>query len=505
MLRINQLKDQKPATEERTTLWSQVKREEREMNLRLCRLRARAGTGDEWRFLVSAVNSLPAKEKYATILSMILELKDLPRAKERTIFFAQQGYAFVPDPEFPSFVAELARNPHPEIKAAGEFLQKNRADYLVKRKEKESALPKKNSTGDIALRPVEFFLGNLDAGKPYPLNLRGCLAIGPNVDVMVGNGGVFLMKEKSVLTQAWRGGELNAHPTRFCYDGRYVWFSVERYFKTPQLFVLDPVDLKTWEFTAADGLPLIDPKSMPDRNAKQIIDIAPLGVGRVCLAASFGRSWLAMATFDPNGAKTVKVFHEAREAPEANVPNQWTRTTVAFEPACMFVLTVDHGNRRVLIGRTCRDAEVTNHPLLVDPETLTVEVMKDTVWIQRLQKAQVKDGAVYYVGHGQIGKGRDLAQIAFPGHQRKSVMTGFPDGNCVFVNDEIYAYTSHLEWWHGSFAKKEIHQVGAPTKWHQLDFVGRSSHYGVLIYMPVPELRGFQIYQVVVAPKKSLE
>jgi hypothetical protein len=506
-LRINQLKNQKPTSEERTALWSQVKKEEREMYLRLCRVRARAGTGDEWRFLAFAVESLPAEEKYAIMRAMILELKDLPLAKERTIFFAKQWYAFMPDPEFPAFVAELARNPHPEIKAAGEFLKKDRADFLAKRKAQESVLPKKNSNADIALQPVELFLGKKETGKPYALNLRGCLAIGPSLDVMVGNRAVFLMKEKGVVTLAWRSSDLNGHPTRFCYDGRYVWFSVERYFKTPQLFVLDPVDLKTWEFTAEDGLLLVDPKSMPDRNAKQIIDMAPLGPGRVCLAGSFGRAWLAIATFDPKADKTVKIFHEAREAPEANVPNQWTRTTLAFEPVRMFVLTGAKGARRVLIGRTGTDGGMQQHPLLVDPDNLTVEVMKDTVGTDYLRNAHVQEGSAYYVGHDPINpvaKSQHLIQIVFPG-QRKSVMPGFSVGRCVLLNDEVHVVTNRLDWWQGSLAKKQTRSVGVLPSTGQLDFVGLTSHYGVLVNIMEPELRANRLYQVVVAPKKGAE
>ncbi len=41
---------------------------------------------------------------------------------------------------------------------------------------------------------------------------------------------------------------------------------------------------------------------------------APLGPGKVCMAAGFGRSWIATVAFDPAGHHEVRVFHEATEA-----------------------------------------------------------------------------------------------------------------------------------------------------------------------------------------------
>jgi len=209
--------------------------------------------------------------------------------------------------------------------------------------------------------------------------------------------------------------------------------------------------------------------------------MAPLAPGRVCLAGSFGRAWLAIATFDPKEAKSVKVFHEAREAVEAKV-KQWARSTLAFAPACMFVLHGDNGERRVLIGRNCREGEVESHPLLVDPDTLAVTVMQDNVWINRLTVGQPHDGAVYYVGHGVPGKRFDLVKIAFPGKRTSVINGGLHGGRLLLVGDDLHQANDQKEWLLGSFAKMQL-TLAAPQMFGTLNFMGRSNHYGALIQM----------------------
>jgi hypothetical protein len=267
--------------------------------------------------------------------------------------------------------------------------------------------------------------------------------------------------------------------------------------------------MKLWEFTADDGLPLVDPESLPDSSVKQVINMAPLGPGRVCLAGAFGRTWLAIAAFDPQAKKTVKVFHEARNAPEAKALDQWMRTTVAFEPVRMFTLTGERGASRVLIGRGCIDHWVESHPLVVDPETLKVEVMKEVVYNINLVNAQVRDGVLYYLGDG-LPDNRHLVTIAFPGTEKKSVMTNLPHGRVTLDGDSFFHVTTDSEgWWHGSLAKKEVRRVGfmAPGN---VNFMGSSAHYGVLVQQTSkvdqknPTARQSNtLYQVAVSPMKK--
>jgi hypothetical protein len=436
---------------------------------------------------------------------MILELKDLPLAKERTAYFAM--CAATTQSEALDLVEDLARHPHAEIRAAADFLKNRHESLLASLRAWESRQLKLTTAADVSFRSVVLDPGKRPNERPKGFDLVGCLPLEPDVDVIFGRS-VYLMKQKGVLRRVWDSGELNAFVHSYCHDGRHVWFSVARLQKVPRLLVLDPHSEQIWEIGASDGLPLADPESLPDRNTSQVITVAPLSSGRVCLAGSFGRSWLAIATFDPKGTKTVKVFHEAREAPEANAKDQWARTTIAFEPAGMFTLAGDKGAQRVLIGRRCRDHQVAQHPLLVDPHTLTVEVMKDEVSPQKLQRGQVRNGAVYYVGHGRGETDLQLVNVAFPGHLTRGVMTGLPLERGLLVDDkEIHLLrydTGRWELWHGTLARKQAQPVGLLPK-GDFRYIGRSSHYGVLICMYDPQSSWSNIYQVVVAPYKIRE
>ena len=168
----------------------------------------------------------------------------------------------------------------------------------------------------------------------------------------------------------------------------------------------------------------------------------------------------------------------------------------------MFVLAGDKGAQRVVIGRHCIDltGKTLQHPLLVDPDTLKVEVMKDTAMFNRMWPADVREGKARFGQYNFDRKSVDLMEIALPGNQCKSIMTGLPQGQCVLLSDEIHVLGMNNEWWYGSLAKKQIRKVATLPSGKYFR-VAHSSHYGVLVYT-------FQeypptIYQVVVTPKKS--
>ena len=384
---------------------------------------------------------------------------------------------------------ELTADPHPEIRAGALDYKK----YVEARLAIDISQPNKPAvpgpSGVFQQVPLTYGIRK-STGDPAVLGLSYCLPVGPKLDFLTSNAGLLLLAESGVLKPLTKSSA-----QRYCYDGRYVWFCVTSYFKVPRLVVLDPVTEKMWEVLEADGLPIAAPDSLPNKDTLQDIAVAPLGPGKVLLAGSFGKSWLAIATFDPREErKSVKVFHEARETAVANGQNQWTRTTIAFQPACMFVLEGDKSARRILIGRESTDPLIENHPLLVDPEGLKVEVMKDSVSIQSLKRGSVHQGSVYYSGHG-----KQLFKIDFPGHERKPVMKDVPDGQVLLVGDEIYVASLQKELWHGSLANKQIQRV-SPMPNGDLRFIGRSSNYGILLSTWDPEDR-YKIYQVKVSSK----
>ena len=88
-----------------------------------------------------------------------------------------------------------------------------------------------------------------------------------------------------------------------CWDGRYLWALNPG--ESGSLAVIDPVSEELWKFGPEDGLP-------PSTSCA----VTALAPGRVCAAGYFGHTWCAVATFDPQKGKSLKVFFEAHLADE---------------------------------------------------------------------------------------------------------------------------------------------------------------------------------------------
>lgn len=469
-------------TKEQLPMLAEIVREHQAIMTQLCRLRAQAGLGDEHRFLGAAIQHMTDQKRYALVRSLIQELKDLPDAKERTFYFAKaagQENDDFNDPGFRAFLEELAVDPHPEVRAGAQVLQKEREAVSAAAKQKaDSAKAKPMETSAAGLfEPVPLTYGvSKKTGKPAAMILNGCIPLDGNVDCLVANTALFLMRQRDVAKRVWAADELNAYSSHFCYDGRYVWFSVARTLKTPRLFVLDPETEKVHEIGESDGLPVVPPESAPSNRKVQVIAVAPLSPGRVCAAGYFGKSWIGIVTFTPNEGKTVKLIHEARELAQPDTPMQWYRTTLVFRPLRMFTLTGPQGAARVLIGREdMQDGslpQVRLYPLLADPVASSIEVMKDP--LSRVDEGQALDGAFYYTGPDN-----QLVKLTYPGNVKSVLMNGVPYGRVVLAGDDLHVLTKG-EWWQGSLSKKQINKVGQLPN-GELRFMGQSNQYGILV------------------------
>lgn len=140
------------------------------------------------------------------------------------------------------------------------------------------------------------------------------------------------------VTDGWKRRLLasfdwNCRPS---FDGRYVWLSGKTHGK-PVLEIVDPV---------TDQKRFIGPKQgLPDATIQRLAS-APLGVGRVCIAAEIGeyrrtRAWIGVASFDPSGAASVvSVIHEAKQNSFVD-RTQRDSPEAVFSPVGMFVLKPD--------------------------------------------------------------------------------------------------------------------------------------------------------------------
>jgi hypothetical protein len=215
-------------------------------------------------------------------------------------------------------------------------------------------------------------------------NIDGCLTTDAGVDVLWSGKDVFLLKDPQRATRVHANRVRNRRHdlTNASFDGKYVWFSAKIYGEPASLLVLDPATGKTMTVTTNDGLPGDGPKEpVPDSQTLAVTAIEP---GKACVAGilqSRGskRAWIATVSVDPQGGKSVRVFHEAKEPVDRRNPDQWQETTVVFSPDLAVTLTAppSDGNKptkRVLVFRTS-SFELAQHPLLVDPDAGTVEVV----------------------------------------------------------------------------------------------------------------------------------
>jgi hypothetical protein len=310
---------------------------------------------------------------------------------------------------------------------------------------------------------------------------------GDKLDVVASGGALLVMREKGRLKQVWETKERLVASDTLCYDGRYVWFPVSQYLHPALLVVLDTMTDEVSQVTAEDGLPVIPAESLPDQTW-QSLAAAPLGPGRICLAGWFGRTWLAIVTFDPRAGKSVKVFHEARERAESR--EDWKRTTIAFSPRYMCTLTdkpdgSGKAAQRVLIGRN-GPPDVEDHPLCVDPETLSVEVEQEQLAARNPGLWAGHDGALYLFMNA-----RTLGRFGFPKLKTEPVLSPIALGHLVLSGDRVM--TVGKPWWAGSLSRKEAHPAGEMVG----DFAGAwpSAHYGLLVQGQLPRTRMF--YQAV--------
>ena len=280
------------------------------------------------------------------------------------------------------------------------------------------------------------------------------------------------------------------------YDGRYVWVITPPQ-PEPRILVIDPAGEKWWELPEDAGLPLPSVKDVPAKGRSEYRVMAtPLAPGKVCMAAGFGRSWIATVSFDPAGHHEIRIFHEATEAQNAHDREQWKKSTVAFRPAFMAALG-GKAARRILIGRGdsnyTLNFDLYYHPLLVDPDKHSVEVVQDKLQVPVAQYANpqpfaVHDGAIYTVRWESLAfKQLAVQRIALPDLRPTPVFKVEEDGVVAFAGDRLNVVGKN--WWTALLSDKELtcagtvpFTLGRIDAIRMLDQINQSNHYGLLVH-----------------------
>jgi len=491
--------------------------EKRAMCLRVIPLLVKQGKERDWYYVRYAVEHMSPREKYETIEGLLAQFVDQPGLYARTVQYVSEGQAVMVDtPEGRALLARLGESKNKDIQAAaGEIVRRMEAKrnaptarYATDPQGRDKPGP---GPGAVKFTPVA--LAQAQPGLLRPL--RGILAAGASTDVLWTDESLYLMKEKGKIRSVWSapaGTPIGLGFPAVCFDGKYVWATMCLDARNPILLAIDPGTEKVWELGAADGLPLAPEKELTEKLTRTDLMVTGLEPGRVCLVGHFlGRSWIGIGTLEA-GKGTVKVFHEAREAQDLVNADQWKKATVTFNPTFLFTLDGPPGSggkpaRRVLVGRGqgTHLGALGQHPLVVDPERLRVEVLKDNLpgWPSH-QQCYADGPTAYFSANGPAARMTSVFRIGPPDQVPEMIATRLPPSELfasrVFVRDgRVHAVLAQVEtrtekgidrrvptyqWWTADTNGKDLRQVA--TNLPGIRSVTVSSHYGLVALVEGP-------------------
>ncbi len=488
----------------------EFEREQREILWQLARLRARTQFTDDTSFMNWSLQGLTEQEKYDALLKMLIELRDIPGLRQRVVAYAQHGYTVgvLDTPAGEQFLKQLSLLPEPDFQESAKDLQLRLRKARIEEAARVAALKSASASAPVAhhFQPVQFHWTDSSGKHGTFASSVACWPAGEGVDVVFAGPHLHLMKQPGQLQRIWTNYALApwSFPSVF-YDGQFIWAAYERPNDSPVLLVIDPVKEQVREIGEAEGLP--SSKNLPQERTRRFLRASPLGKGQVCVAGSFGQLWLATVSLAADGSPTVRVFHEGRLALNREDKEQWKDTHVACQPAFMFTLSEDADGRqqgkRVVIGRKGL-GDVSGHPLLVDPESLQVEVMQDYLsGDAQLQVFDVSRGAVYFVGAApQPLQELRVKRVEYPGRVRDAFAIKVPEGWVAIHHDRLNIFGKqhwtvdsqypavHVEsevpwyyWNHWAASPREpLGRVTAEGE-QRLDRISHSNHFGLLFHV----------------------
>jgi hypothetical protein len=511
--------------------------------LRLTRLRSRQKAPDAYRYLADATAPLPPRERFQLIGKLALELQDLPGARLRTRQFVLGDYTpkRLTEAGGAELLVQLASAGNADVRAAvleiGQevaLLKPPAPSTLKNTFQGEPKLPV--GPAHVTLTPVKLRVD----GQEQPLLFRGgWIPAGSGVDVFWSDRQLLVMKQPGRLRQVWQAGGLNDRlrivsdggqyvGSHVVFDGRYVWASVSRHELPPQLLVLDPLAETVREITAEDGLPLIAAKDVGKAGSKQFLAVAGLGPGRACVIGAFGRSWIALVDCDAGSGGRVKVIHECRRAADPTDAAQWRATDIAFDPTYVFCLRdAQSGEARVLVGRGSVNQSLRYHPLLINPSREEVSAFSDQLpQFQSDHGLAVRDGSLFFNDFSSANQEIQVARVGGPTWKREAALYHVPQGWVVFHGNQMHLIGKRG--WTCRFPDGPLQIAAADVPWHfvnrwfypgqttnpeanlqlppdqeELQYIGPSNHYGLLLQTRRRDGRETPIYQARISPAAS--
>ena len=230
--------------------------------------------------------------------------------------------------------------------------------------------------GRLTFTPVKLHFTGVNAAEVGSANVptSGLVQCSPGIDVLWSSASIAVMKEKGRAVEIFR--DTKTRISEVCWDGKWLWAGT----LTGRILLIDPVKGSVRTIGEAEGVP----------GSGVAMVICPLGrPGRICAVGAIpphARAWCAIVTAEGK----VNVFHEARRIAKKKDD---AGADCAFKPCWVFPITSADGKSidRLLLSReglnvrsTSEHYHVNNyamaqHPLVIDPNRLTVEPLKATM------------------------------------------------------------------------------------------------------------------------------
>ena len=477
-----------------------LSREQREVALQHVRREAKQGIADA--LLIWGEST--TQERMQLVLRLIVELQDEPQAEHRTFAYVMNG-VFVNNlktPEGEEFLQLLAEIPNPGVQAALVKLKEQVAKYEVPKPTLPVPIPAEVEDKDADVQFVPLSLNWKDIPAAQPELKASCdlvVPCGKVADLFCCDGQVLIMKKKgeSKLIFDAKGqnysfkqtGGYGISPSIACFDGKYAWIPMMCYGKPSRLLVVDVDKEKVTELKEDSGLPT----EVPDKNFSPSLAAASLGSGKAFLVGSFGKTWLATATFD--GEKgAVKIVHEAQEVAVRNLPDQWRNTSLRFGPAYVVPLADPAADKdkppvRFIIGRACEDALAFSHPIFYEPETGKVSVMESSLNPGTTAVLSSHGGSLYWLQTSSSNQkfGAEFMKLGFPDFEPTSLGKQPLPGkgyHFSFGMEEKRLHVFHDQWLtaEGPDQPLQVLKGNLPTSERNSSrFLVRSNHYGWIL------------------------
>jgi len=496
-------------------LFAEVQNETRERLLRIVRWRAQAGRRNAAEYFSTAIQGLPYDQQYDIFTNAIVSLQDLPDARKRTIAMTRHSYyaGNMDNPEGLQFIERLIKSENAEVQAAGRYLldEVEELRRLSNKPPAESATEPKGEPSRILVEPLELTIaledrpaldrtGSVvyDAAGVWRSRPKGCIPAGEFGDLVWGPQ-LFLMKQKGELTVLWKPDQLNVWVKDVCFDGRFVWLAVEPRLSEPYLLVIDPRTRHSRRIDRSAGLPMPEGFVAPGSGVfTKSFSLAAIEPGMLCVAGTFGRTWIAIVSADPAGAANVKIIHEAREVLELMDDEAWRSSKYQFNPKWSHTFSSEVNGtvvRRVILARGGAGGGggwLMGHPLVIDPDSGSVGVIQGRIWDVAMPAVQWHDyseSALFQVSRVQMRGIPALVRLGFPTFEPEPILRSVPEGTVAITPGRIHIVGA--KWWSARFdgskvLDKKLTLLEEELPWNdkasnRLPEIFHSVHYGLIV------------------------